>query len=231
MKKASGFYLGKVSGRNRIWNQKKSQFLAKKSRVDYFGLHIEIQPIGEITFRTETAMTGINPYDFGLEKNSANYVPLSPLSFIKRAALVYPNRVALIHGDWQITWKQCYERCLRLACALKKRGVGVGDTVALMAPNVPAMYEAHFAVPMLGAVLNTLNLRLDPEAIGFMLQHGEAKVVITDREYSAIMERALPMLEERPLVIDIDDAEYQGGELLGEKDYEAFLLEGDSDFE
>jgi hypothetical protein len=122
MKKASGFYLGKVSGRNRIWNRKKSQFLAKKSRVDYFGLHIEIQPIGEITFRTETAMTGINPYDFGLEKNSANYVPLSPLSFIKRAALVYPNRVALIHGDWQITWKQCYERCLRLACALKYRG-------------------------------------------------------------------------------------------------------------
>jgi fatty-acyl-CoA synthase len=173
----------------------------------------------------------ISPYDFGLEKNSANYVPLSPLSFIKRAALVYPDHVALIHGDWQITWKQCYERCSRLACALKKRGVGIGDTVALMAPNVPAMYEAHFAVPMIGAVLNTLNLRLDAEAIGFMLQHGEAKVVITDREYSAIMARALPMLEEQPLVVDIDDPEYQGGQLLGEKDYEAFLLEGDSDFE
>jgi fatty-acyl-CoA synthase len=179
----------------------------------------------------ESAVTGINPYEFGLEKNSANYVPLTPVSFIERAALVYPNHVAVIHGDLRITWKECYARCLRLASALKKRGIGVGDTVALMAPNVPAMYEAHFAVPMIGAVLNTLNLRLDAEAIGFMLQHGEARVVITDREYSAIMEHALPMLEERPLVIDIDDPEYQGGKLLGEKDYEAFLLEGDADFE
>ncbi|MCX4148759.1 MULTISPECIES: AMP-binding protein [Paraburkholderia] len=169
-------------------------------------------------------MTHIAPYNFGLDKNGANYVPLSPLSFIERAALVYPNRIAVIHGEWQITWKECYDRCRRLASALKKRGIGVGDTVALTAANVPAMYEAHFAVPMIGAVLNTLNTRLDAEAIGFMLQHGEAKVVITDREYSAIMEHALPMIEERPLVVDIDDPEHQGGKLLGEKDYEAFLL-------
>ena len=176
-------------------------------------------------------MKHIDPYNLGLDKNNANFVPLSPVSFIERAAFVYPNHVAVIHGDWQITWKECYERCRRLASALKKRGIGVGDTVALMAPNVPAMYEAHFAVPMIGAVLNTLNTRLDAEALSFMLQHGEAKVLITDREYSAIIEHALPMLEERPLVIDIDDPAYQGGKLLGEKDYEAFLLEGDANFQ
>lgn len=175
-------------------------------------------------------MTHIDPFNFGLDKNGANYVPLSPVSFLERSALVYPDRIAIVHGEWQITWKECYDRCRRLASALKRRGVGAGDTVALMAPNVPAMYEAHFAVPMIGAVLNTLNLRLDAEAIGFMLQHGEAKVLITDREYSATIEHALPMLEELPLVIDIDDPEYQGGNLLGEMDYEAFLREGDADF-
>jgi fatty-acyl-CoA synthase len=184
-----------------------------------------------LSHRMETVVKHIDPYNFGLDKNCANYVPLSPLSFIERAALVYPDRIAVIHGEWQISWKECYNRCRRLASALSKRGIGVGDTVALMAPNVPAMYEAHFAVPMIGAVLNTLNTRLDAEAIGFMLQHGEAKVLITDREYCAIVERALPMLEERPLVIDIDDPEHQGGKLLGEKDYEAFLLEGDANFE
>ncbi len=173
----------------------------------------------------------IDAYALGLGKNDANYVALSPLSFLKRSAFVYPNHIAVIHGDWQLTWRETYDRCRRLASALKKRGVGVGDTVALMAPNVPAMYEAHFAVPMIGAVLNTLNTRLDPEAIGFMLQHGEAKVLITDREYSAIIEHALPMLEERPLVIDIDDPQHPGGKLFGEMDYEAFLLEGDTDFE
>ncbi|MEO8936863.1 MAG: acyl-CoA synthetase [Burkholderiaceae bacterium] len=173
----------------------------------------------------------IDTYNLGLGKNEANYVALSPLSFIKRAAFVYPNHIAVIHGDWQMTWRETYARCRRLASALSKRGVGAGDTVALMAPNVPAMYEAHFAVPMLGAVLNTLNTRLDAEAIAFMLQHGEAKVLITDREFSGIIEHALPMLEQRPLVIDIDDPEYPGGKLLGAMDYEALLREGDPDFE
>jgi fatty-acyl-CoA synthase len=116
----------------------------------------------------EAVVLHTNPYNFGLEKNSANYVPLSPLSFLERAAFAYPHRVAIIHGDRRITWKECYDRCRRLASALRKRGVGVGDTVAVMAPNVPAMYEAHFAVPMVGAVLNTLNIRLDAQAIGFM---------------------------------------------------------------
>ncbi|MEO6746512.1 MAG: AMP-binding protein, partial [Caldimonas sp.] len=132
------------------------------------------------------SVTHTDPYNLGLDKNDANHVPLSPLSFIARTAFVYPDRVAMIHGDWQITWKESYARCRRLASALKRRGIGVGDTVAVMAPNVPAMYEAHFAVPMIGAVLNALNIRLDAEAIAFMLQHGEAKVLITDREFSAV---------------------------------------------
>jgi fatty-acyl-CoA synthase len=163
-------------------------------------------------------------------KDPANYSPLTPTSFLERTARVFPDRIATIHGDRQITWKDTYYRCRRLASALSKRGIAKNDTVALMAPNVPAIYEAHFGVPMIGAVLNTLNTRLDPEAIAFQLQHGEAKVLITDREFSPIIEKVLPMLEERPLVIDIDDPEYQAGKLLGEKDYEAFLEEGDQDF-
>ena len=124
-------------------------------------------------------------------------------------------------------WAQTYARCRRLASALVKHGVGAGDTVAVMAPNVPAIYEAHFAVPMTGAVLNTLNIRLDAEAIAFQLAHGEAKVLITDREFSGVIKRALALLERRPLVIDIDDPLHEGGVLLGEWDYEAFLMLGD----
>ncbi len=175
-------------------------------------------------------MSHTNPYDVGMDKDQANYTPLTPTSFLERAAHVYPHRIATIHGDWQITWKETYYRCRRLASALSKRGIAKSDTVALMVPNVPAIYEAHFGVPMIGAVLNTLNTRLDAEAIAFQLQHGEAKVLITDREFSPIIEKVLPMLEQRPLVIDIDDPEYQGGKLLGEKDYEAFLEEGDPNF-
>ena len=130
-------------------------------------------------------------YDLHLDKNEANYVPLSPLSFLERSALVYPNRLALIYGTHRQTWAQTYDRCRRLASALSQRGVGLGDTVAVMLPNVPAMYEAHFGVPMAGAVLNTLNTRLDPEAIAFMLDHGEAKAVIVDPEFSGFSLRSL----------------------------------------
>ncbi|HJV53884.1 MAG TPA: acyl-CoA synthetase [Noviherbaspirillum sp.] len=172
-----------------------------------------------------------NCYDIGLDKNAANYTPLSPLSFLERSAQVYPNRVSVIHGDIRRTWAQTYERCRRLASALVKHGVGAGDTVATMLPNTPAMYEAHFGVPMAGAVLNTLNTRLDPEAIAFMLRHGEAKVLLTDREYCATIERALALLDgPRPLVIDVDDALYEGGKFLGEIEYEAFLQQGDPQF-
>jgi fatty-acyl-CoA synthase len=175
-----------------------------------------------------TKRTG--PYRDSLGKRLANYTSLSPLSFLPKTAAIYPNRVAIVHGSWRSTWAETYVRCRRLASALAKRGVGAGDTVALMAPNVPAIYEAHFGVPMTGAVLNTLNIRLDAEAIAFQLTHGESKVLITDREFSGVISRALSMLERRPLVIDIDDSLHEGGTLLGEMDYEAFLREGDPDF-
>jgi fatty-acyl-CoA synthase len=176
-------------------------------------------------------MTRVNPYNVALDRNPANYTPLSPLSFLEWAAYVYPKRPSVIHGEQRMTWAETYARCRRLASALQRRGVGEGDTVAVMAPNIPAMVEAHFGPAMIGAVLNTLNTRLDAEAIAFMLQHGEAKVLITDREFSPTIAKALARLEKRPLVIDIDDPEYQGpGERLGEKEYEAFLEEGDPEF-
>ncbi|HET9700031.1 MAG TPA: acyl-CoA synthetase [Burkholderiales bacterium] len=172
-----------------------------------------------------------NIYSIGLDKNPANYTPLSPLTFIERSAYVYPDRVSVIHGERQYTWRETYERCRRLASALRGRGIGAGDTVAAMLPNIPAMFECHFGVPMSGAVLNTLNTRLDAEAIAFMLEHGEAKALITDREFSDIIERALRMIGRRLLVIDVDDNLYEGGKLLGEKDYEAFIREGDPEFQ
>jgi len=175
-------------------------------------------------------MTAANSYSLGLPKNPANYTPLSPLSFLRRSAYVYPDRLAVVHGDHRTTWRETYARCRRLASALAARGVGRGDTVALMAPNVPAAYEAHFAVPMIGAVLNALNTRLDAGAIAFMLQHGEAKVLIADKEFSPVVEKALHMLERRPLVIDVEDPLGSGGERLGETSYEAFLGAGDAEF-
>jgi len=135
-----------------------------------------------------------------------------------------------VHGDRTATWGQTYQRCRRLASALVRHGIGVGDTVAIMAPNVPEMFEAHFGVPMSGAVLNTLNTRLDPDAIGFMLNHGEAKVIFTDREFSSTISAALRHVKQKILVVDIDDALGQEGERLGESDYEAFLATGDADF-
>jgi fatty-acyl-CoA synthase len=169
-------------------------------------------------------------YDRDLDKNPANYAPLTPLSFIERAAYVYPGRTSVVHGAQRYTWKDTYARCRRLASALAKRGIGVGDTVAVMLPNIPAMYEAHFGVPMCGAVLNTLNTRLDPEAIAFMLEHGEAKLLITDREFSATIEGALLQVKREIPVIDAEDPEFSGGKRLGETTYEELLQEGDPDF-
>jgi 3-(methylthio)propionyl---CoA ligase len=181
--------------------------------------------------RGREIMAKTNPYSIGLGKNRANYAELTPLTFIERAASVFPDRPAVVHGALKFTWKQTYARARRLASALRRRGIGAGDTVAVMAPNIPAMYEAHFGVPMTGAVLNALNTRLDAEAIGFMLKHGEAKAILADLEFSATIERALSTLKRRPPVIDIVDPEYAGGgKRLGEKDYEAFLDEGDDDF-
>ncbi|MBL8691789.1 MAG: acyl-CoA synthetase [Rhodospirillaceae bacterium] len=168
-----------------------------------------------------------SPYDIDLDKNAANFVPLSPLGFLERAAAVYPTRVSVVHGKTRHTWAGTYARCRRLASALKKRGIRKGDTVAIMAPNVPAMVEAHFGIPMAGAVLNALNYRLDAATIAFILEHGEAKVLITDTEFSPVIKEALKQLKKTITVIDIVDPLGPGGEALGEKDYEAFLDEGD----
>ena len=175
-------------------------------------------------------MAGNSAYLTGLDRNRANYAVLTPLTFIERAAYVYPDHPSVLHGAQRFTWRETYERCRRLASALARRGIGRNDTVALMAPNIPAMYEAHFGVPMCGAVLNTLNTRLDAETIAFMLRHGGARALITDREFSATISRALELLDERLLVIDIDDPGYSGGTALGEIGYEAFLAEGDPEY-
>ena len=170
-------------------------------------------------------------YDVGLDRNPANYVALSPLSYLERSAQVYPTRPSVVHGARRFTWAETYTRCRRLASALAARGIGRGDTVAVMLSNVPAMFEAHFGVPMTGAVLNTLNTRLDAEAIAFMLGHGEAKVLITDPEFAPIVSAALDRLEgPKPLVIDALDPEFPGTEQLGEIEYEAFIDGGDPEY-
>jgi fatty-acyl-CoA synthase len=172
-----------------------------------------------------------SPYDVALDKNAANFAPLTPLTFIAWTARVFPNRPAVIHGRRRFTWQDTYTRCRRLASALSRRGIGAGDTVAVMLSNTPEMYECHFGVPMAGAVLNALNTRLDPDAIAFMLKHGEAKVLLTDREFSGTLEDALGKLEKPPLVIDVDDPEDMSpGCRIGEMDYEALLEEGDAEF-
>ncbi len=169
-------------------------------------------------------------YDTDLDPNPANFAPLTPLSFLERAASVYPDKLSLIHGDIQYTWSQTYRRCNRLASALKRKGIGPGDTVSFMGANTPETFEAHFAVPMAGAVLNALNVRLDAKAIAFILEHAEAKLLVTDREYSVTITQALALMTDPPEVIDIDDSQFDGGELLGGQDYEALLASGAEDF-
>jgi Acyl-CoA synthetases (AMP-forming)/AMP-acid ligases II len=171
-----------------------------------------------------------NPYEQDLDKNAANSVTLTPLQFLERAASVYPKRTAIIHGGLSRNWAETYARCRRLASALSKRGIGIGDTVAVMAPNIPEIFEAHFGVPMAGAVLNALNIRLDAEALAFIFEHSETKVLITDREFSGVIKKALAMAKRDILVIDIDDPQAKSGELLGEATYEQFIATGDPDF-
>ncbi len=170
-------------------------------------------------------------YDLHLDRNQANYQPLTPLGFLERAARVFPDRTAIIHGGTRRTYREFYDRSRRLASALAKLGVGKGDTVAVMLPNAPAMLEAHYGVPMTGAVLNSLNTRLDAAILAFTIDHGEAKVLITDREFSPVMKAALAMAVKKPIVIDYDDPEYTGkGDLIGGTEYEAFLETGDPEF-
>ncbi|MDE0753531.1 MAG: acyl-CoA synthetase [Woeseiaceae bacterium] len=170
-------------------------------------------------------------YSTDLDKNSANYSSLSPLTFIERAASVYPNRPAVVYNELTYSWSETYLRCRRFASALQQYGVGTNDTVALMLPNVPAMYEANYAIPMAGAVINALNIRLDAEAIAFQLRHGNAKVLLTDPEFSSTVSAALEMLDEKPIVIDVNDTTYGGGDSIGVIEYEDFLAAGDPDFD
>lgn len=172
----------------------------------------------------------MNMYTQDLDRNEANYAPQTPLTFLDHAASVYPHKTAVIHGEQSYDYAEMRARVRRFASALKARGVGKGDTVSVMAPNVPAMLEAHYAVPMLGAVLNALNYRLDAPTIAFILNHAQSKVLITDTEFAPVISEALPHVDHPIQVIDIVDALGPGGEQLGEKDFEAFLEEGDPEF-
>src|SRR5882762_1959136 len=172
-----------------------------------------------------------NVFQLGLGRAAANFAPLSPLGFLQRAASIYPERVAMIHGERRIVYREFDRRTRRLASALARRGIGPGDTVSAVLPNVPAMLEAHFGVPMLGAVLNTINTRLDARTIAYILEHGEAKALLTDREFAGAVGPALEKLRTKPLVIEVDDALYQApGDRLGEVEYEALLDTGSDDF-
>ncbi len=173
-----------------------------------------------------------NIYEQDLGKTPANYQPLTPLSYLDWAARVYPTKTAVIHGPHKTTWAEFDVRCRRLASALEQRGIGIGDTVSVMSPNAPAMLEAHYGVPMSGAVLNALNFRLDAETIAFILEHAETKILLTDREFSPVINQALGMLDNTDiLVVDIDDPLADGGEMIGHLTYEALLDEGDPDYQ
>jgi len=170
-------------------------------------------------------------FEQDLPKTQANHVALSPLTFIERSATVYPDYPAVVHGDIRRNWAETWARCRQLASALRGRGLKPGDTVAAMLPNVPAMFEAHFGVPLAGCVLNTLNIRLDADAIGYMLAHGEAKAVLVDPEFAEVVTAAVATLEVKPLVIDVADEEFLGAlPGIGEIEYEALLTEGDADY-
>ena len=169
-------------------------------------------------------------FDIGLPRNPANYTPLSPLSLLRKAAEVHPRQLAMVHGERRLAWAEVHARCRRLASALQAWGIGRGDTVAAMLPNTPAMVELHFGPAMLGAVLNTLNTRLDAETLAFMLDHGEAKVLFTDREFAPVVAQALARCKRKPRVVDVDDADVVAGDFLGEIEYEALLATGDPEF-
>lgn len=175
--------------------------------------------------------TGQGQYSIGLDKTPANFVPLSPLSFLERTARVYPDMASTVYEGRTFTWAQTFERCKRFASFLARNGISRGDTVAAMLPNIPAMNELHFAVPMTGAVLNALNIRLDATSIAFMLDHGGAKILLVDPEFSAVISEALGLMKQRkPTVIDVDDAAFVGGSRIGEIEYEDAVASGDPDF-
>src|ERR1700749_4576227 len=167
-------------------------------------------------------------YDIGLDKTAANFVPLTPLSFLARSAAVFPNHVSVVYEGKRYTWAETFERCRRFASYLAGKGIGEDDTVAAILPNIPAMNEVHFAVPMAGAVLNALNIRLDAPSIAFQLDHGGAKIILVDPEFSGVISEALSLMTgEKPVVIDVDDAAFKGGKRIGGIEYETALAQGD----
>ena len=173
-----------------------------------------------------------NPFETDLDKNPANYQPLTPISFLERTAKIFPDRTAIIHGTARRTYADFYARARKLASVLASKGIGKGDTVSAMLSNTPPMLEAHYGVPMTGAVLHSMNTRLDAAVIAFQLDHAETKILITDREFSATMKEALSLAKVKPLVIDYDDPEFaQDGEMLGDIEYEAFIKDGDENFD
>jgi fatty-acyl-CoA synthase len=164
-----------------------------------------------------------------LQRRDANFRPLTPLNFLFRSADVFPDRTAIVYGDRRVTWRDYARRCLKLASALRRAGIGKGDVVALLAPNIPAVLEAHFGVPLAGGIINTINIRLDAAAVAFILEHGEAKVLLVDPQWSAIAREALALLPVKPLVIDIEDDQAEGGERIGDLTYEELLASGSED--
>jgi fatty-acyl-CoA synthase len=171
-----------------------------------------------------------SPFETNLDQCAANYTALSPISYLERSAFVYPNKIATVNGDLRRTWKETLGRCRQLASALTKVGVKKGEAVSIIASNLPEHFEAHFGVPMTGAILNSINTRLDASAVAFILQHAEAKVFLVDKEFGELATAALGMLDEKPLVIGIDDASYDEGVMIGEMDYEAFIATGDAEY-
>ncbi len=171
-----------------------------------------------------------SPFETNLDQCAANYTALSPISYLERSAFVYPNKIATVNGDVRRTWKETLGRCRQLASALTKVGVKKGEAVSIIASNLPEHFEAHFGVPMTGAILNSINTRLDASAVAFILQHAEAKVFLVDKEFGELATAALGMLDEKPLVIGIDDVSYDEGVMIGEMDYEAFIATGDAEY-
>ena len=167
-------------------------------------------------------------YEQGLAQNLANFTPLSPLSLLRRAASIYPDKTAVIQHQRRLTWGEVFDRCQRFAAALSKRGIGKGDTVAILSANTPEMFEAHFAIPMAGAVLNAINMRLDAATVSFILQHGEAKLLLVDKEFGPLAESALELMSSPPEVVHIDDPNCDVGHLVGANSYDDLLAEGDA---
>ena len=174
----------------------------------------------------------MNKYNQNLDKNPSNYVPLTPLSFLERAKDIYPNYEALIYETKSFTWTEVFNRCTKFASALEKIGIVEGDTVSVMTFNTPEIFEAHYSVPMTGAVLNTINSRLDAKTVAYILEHSEAKVLIIDRQLHAVAEKALSTLKEKPIVIDVQDdfADQSLLKKIGDREYEEFLSTGDENY-